>query len=422
MNYQELYVVCQIEDFSLKVMVNNYANNQIQVLYKEKIENEQFAENGVIINTVACADSLRNAIDRINKTLNIKVQRIALSLPSHNLKIYQSQAMMDFKNDSHIITNVDCSKMIDMTKNIIIDSNEIACLTKPYNFKVNNKNSSEQLPIGLKGQIMTVEALVYSLPKNLYNSQLEVLKNAQVDLLTVTIEEFALACNISNNNNIVLIDWNLNSTKISVFNNSVLYATTNIKIGWNQIIQELMKQMHCDYDKAKKYLQKIINLNSNYLYDIVVDKYVNQHNQEISLTKGDLQTIVQNQINEIITCIEYFLDEVSNNNSSEMEIIFTGITMGLAGITNYFKNHSKLANIKYMLNQNMGSCSYNWTTLIGITHYQHLVNIFSNNMISSVNTLPILPKSHHHRLPQNNETKKYNSPNLANYQYNGNSK
>lgn len=421
MNYQELYVVCQIEDFSLKVMVNNYVNNQIQVLYKEKIENKQFAENGVIINVITTGNSLRNIIDKINKTLNIKVQRIALSLPSNNLKIYQSQAMMDFKDANHIITNVDCSKVIDMAKNIIIDSSEVICLTKPYSFKVNNNNGSEQLPIGLKGQVMNVDALVYSLPTTLYYSQLEVLKNAQVELLTVTLDQFALVCN-ANNNNVVLIDWNLNSTKISIFNNSVLYATTNIKIGWNQITQALMRQMCCGYDKAEKYLQKIININSNYLDDIIVDKYLDQHNQEICLTKGDLQTTVQNQINEIISCIEYFLDEVSNNNSSEMEVIFTGITVGLAGFANYFKNHSKLSNIKYMLNQNLGAYSYNWATLIGITHYQHLVNAFSNNFTSSINPMPVLPKINHHRLPQNNESKKYNSPNLSNYQYNGNSK
>ncbi|WP_375317938.1 hypothetical protein [Spiroplasma endosymbiont of Virgichneumon dumeticola] len=422
MNYQELYVVCQIEDFNLKLMVNNYVNNQIQVLYKARIENEQFAENGVIINPIATGNSLRKMLDKINKTLNINVQRIVLSLPSNNLKIYQSQAMMDFKDDNHIITNADCSKVIDMAKNIIIDSTEVVCLTKPYSFKVNNERSSEQLPIGLKGQVLNVDALVYSLPKTLYSSQLEVFKNAQVDLLTVTLDQFALACNINNNNNIVLIDWNLNSTKISVFNNSVLYATTNIKIGWNQIIQALMKQMHCGYDKAEKYLQKIININSNYLCDIVVDKHLNEHKQEICLTKSDLQTTVQNQINEIITCIEYFLDEVSNNNSREMEVICTGITVGLAGFANYFKNHSKLATIKYMLNQNLGAYSYNWTSLIGVTHYQHLVNVFNNNIISSINTLPILPKANHHRLPQNNETKKYNSPNFSSYQYNGNSK
>ncbi len=426
MNFQELYVVCQIEDFSLKVMVNNYVNNQIQILYKETIDTEQFSENGVIINPLVTGHLLRQVINKINNTLNIKVQRIALTLPSNSLKIYQSQALLDFKDPNHIITNEDCSKVIEMAKNIIIDSNEIICLTKPYNFKVDHGIGSEQLPIAKKGQVVHVDALVYSLPKILYNSHLAVLTNAQTELLTVTLDQFALVCNIKNNDfnrNTVLIDWNVNSTKISVFSNSVLFATTNIKIGWNQIIQSLMKQMHCGYDKAEKYLQKIINISSNYLCDVVVDKYVDEQTKAVvRLTKTDLQTTVKKQIDEIIACIEYFLDEVSDNNSSDMEIIFTGVTIGLCGFANYFKKYSKLKEVKYMLNQTPGAYSYQWSTLIGNTHYQHLVNVFSNNYISSIYKPEIVSKLNHYTQPNSHDSKHYNSPFQPNYQYNDGSK
>ncbi|BET38476.1 hypothetical protein [Spiroplasma ixodetis] len=426
MNFQELYVVCQIEDFSLKVMVNNYVNNQIQVLYKETVDTEQFSENGVIINSIATGKLLRQIINKINNTLNIKVQRIALTLPSNNLKIYQSQASLDFKDANHIITDEDCSKVIEMAKNITIDNSEIICLTKPYNFKVDHSIGNEQLPIAKKGQVMHVDALVYSLPKSLYNSHLEVLTNAETELLTVTLDQFALVCNIKNtdfNRNTVLVDWNINSTKISVFSNSVLFATTNIKIGWNQIIQSLMKQMHCGYDKAERYLQKIINISSNYLCDVVVDKYVDEQKKSIvRLTKTDLQATVKKQINEIIACIEYFLDEVSDNKSSDMEIIFTGITIGLCGFTNYFKNNSKLKEVNYMLSQTPGAYSYQWTTLIGNTHYQHLVNVFSNNYISSIHKPEIVSKLNHYTHSNNHDNKHYNSPFQPNYQYNDGSK
>ena len=426
MNFQELYVVCQIEDFSLKVMVNNYVNNQIQVLYKETIDTEQFSENGVIINPLVTGKILRQVINKINKTLNIKVQRIALTLPSNSLKIYQSQALLDFKDPNHIITNEDCSKVIEMAKNISIDSSEVICLTKPYNFKVDHSLGSDQLPVTKKGQVIHVDALVYSLPKTLYNSHLAVLTNAQTELLTVTLDQFALVCNLKNNDfsrNTVLIDWNVNSTKISVFSNSVLFATTNIKIGWNQIIQSLMKQMHCGYDKAEKYLQKIINISSNYLCDVVVDKYIdNQTKTIVRLTKTDLQTTVKKQINEIIACIEYFLDEISNNNSADMDIMFTGVTIGLCGFANYFKTHSKLKEVKYLINQTPGAYSHQWTTLIGNTHYQHLVNVFSNNYISSICKPEIVSKLNHYTEPTTYDNKHYNSPFQPNYQYNDGSK
>ena len=394
------------------LLVNNYVNDQIQVLYHKNIENKQFAKNGVVLDAIATGKILRTIIDEINSTLNITVQRVVLTLPSHSLMIYQSQAMLDFKDANHVITNYDCSKVIEMVKNIIIDSNQVICLTKPYTFKVDTFNAGAQLPIGIKGQIIHVNALVYALPKVLYNSQLAVLAYAQCDLLTMTLDQFALACNVNNNdmnNHVVIVDWNLDYTKVSIFNNSVLYASTTIKIGWNQIVESVMTQMRCGYDKAEKYLQKIINISSNYLSDVIIDKFIDEHTKlVVGLTKSDLQTTVKKRINEIIDCIEYFLNQVSNNNSAEMQVIFTGATLRISGFVAYIKNYSKLKNIKYMLNQNPGAYSYLWATLIGVTHYQHLVNVFSSNFISSIMSLNTLPKINHN-IQKKRETKYYNS-------------
>lgn len=207
MSEQELYVVCQIDDFNLKIMVNRYANNQIQVLYKEILNTEQYAENGIVIDPELTGKVLRTTIDRINQLLKIKVTRVALNLPSNNLKIYQSRAMLDFKEISHTITNTDINQIIEMTKNITIDQDEVICLTKPYDFKVDNKNFPNSFPLNVQGQIMYLESLIYTLPQTIYNSQLEVLKFAKCELLSVTLDQFALVFNLHNNfNNLVLID------------------------------------------------------------------------------------------------------------------------------------------------------------------------------------------------------------------------
>lgn len=416
MNSQELYVICQIDDFNLKVLVNRYVDNQIQVLYKEIIDNEQFAENGVIINPEFTGQVLKTLIAKINQLLKIKIVRVALNLPSNNLKIYQSQAMLDFKEMNHQITNDDLNQIIEMTKNIVIDKDEVICLTRPYNFKVDNNSFPNFLPLNACGQIISVESLIYSLPKIIYNSQLAVLKFAGCELLSATLDQFALVFNLNNFNNLVLIDWGLNSTKVSVFSNSALYAINNIKIGYNQIIQVLMNKMRCSYSKAEKYLTKVININSNYLSDLIVDKYYDSKTKKfVTLSKLELQDIVRDMIDEIVKHIQYFLEDIIAANPN-IEIVFVGQTINLPGFNTYIKNFEKLKNASYIMNNIPGVDNYEWISLIGNSCYQHNLNIFNNSLLSSTSTKEQLD-SNDQTVNKNNDNKYHSHLNL-NYQYN----
>ncbi|MGL5268874.1 MAG: hypothetical protein ACRC8P_03885 [Spiroplasma sp.] len=415
MNYQELYVVCQIDDFNLKVMVNLYVNDQIQVLYKEIIDNEQFAENGIIINPEFTGKILKTIIDKINKLLKIKIVRVALNLPSNNLKIYQSQAMLDFKEINHQVTNSDINQVIEMTKNIVIESNEVICLTRPYNFKVDNNGFSNSLPLNARGQIISVESLIYSLPKAIYDSQLAVLKFAECELLSATLDQFALVFNLNSFNNLVLIDWGLNSTKVSLFSNSALYAINNIKIGYNQIIQALMNKMRCSYSKAEKYLTKVVNINSNYLSDLIVDKYYDSQTKKfVTLSKLELQDIVRDMIDEIVNYIEYFLEDIVASNPN-IEIVFVGQTINLPGFNTYMKNFEKLKNASY-ISSILGADNYEWVALVGASCYQHNLNIFNNILLSSISTKENL-NLFGQTIMENNENKYHSHLNL-NYHYN----
>ncbi|MDQ7982801.1 MAG: hypothetical protein REH79_01100 [Spiroplasma sp.] len=429
MSEQELYVVCQIDDFNLKIMVNRYVNNHIQVLYKEVLNSEQYAEGGVVINPELTGKLLRTVLDKINQLLKIKIERIALNLPSNNLKIYQSRAMLDFKEVNHTITNNDINQVIEMTKNISIDQDEVICLTKPYDFKVDNKNFPNSFPLNVQGQIIYLESLIYSLPKAIYNSQLEVLKAAKCELLSTMLEQFALVFNLHNNfNNLVLIDWGWNTTKISVFSNSALYAIHNIKIGFNQIAKGLMTKMRCSYSKAIKYLTKIINVNSDYLSDLVVDKYFDQETKRIvTLSKADLQITVRNQLDEIVEHIESFLVDILDKDPN-IEIVFTGQTINLPGFSSYIKSFNKLSNVSFITNTIPGIDNYEWATLIGITNYQHNLNLFNNVLISSINNpgkVMINKDSVSSALTTADNANKtdvnqYHSPLNLNYQYNDN--
>lgn len=419
---QELYVVCQIDDFNLKIMVNKYIDNQIQVLYKEVLNIEQYAENGLVLDPELTGKALRTVLDKINKLLKINITKVALNLPSNNLKIYQSRAMLDFKEVNHVITNSDINQVIEMTKNISIEQDEVICLTKPYDFKVDNKNFPNSFPINAQGQIIYLESLIYTLPKAIYNSQLEVLKQAKCELLSATLDQFALVFNLHNNfNNLVLIDWGWNNTKISVFSNSALYAIHNIKIGFNQIVQCLMLKMRCSYSKALKYLTKIINVNSDYLGDLIVDKYFDHDNRRmVILSKADLQNTVRNQLDEIVEHIEGFLAEIIDNDP-KIEIAFTGQTINLPGFSSYIKNFDKLSKAIFITNTTPGIDNYEWAPLIGATNYQHNLNLFNHIVISSIsNTGKEIVNKTLTREKNEIDVNQHHSHLNLNYQYNDN--
>jgi|GEM_PF-916074 len=111
-----------------------------------------------------------------------------------------------------------------------------------------------------------------------------------------------------------------------------------------------MVKMHCSYSKALKYLTKIINVNSDYLGDLIVDKYFDQESRRmVVLSKADLQNTVRNQLDEIVEHIEGFLTEIINNDPN-IEIAFTGQTINLPGFSSYIKNFEKLSKVSFIAN------------------------------------------------------------------------
>lgn len=378
MDTQDLSIVCQIQDFSLKIMVNKIINNKVQTLYKKNISDEQFSEKGIIISPKFVAEFLKKEINIFSKEFKINPKKVNLILPSDTLKIYESQSSLQFKQLGHKINTNDINQIANLSQNINIEDNEVICLTKIYNLNVDGKNYYDQFPIGVQSQNIKGQTLVYTIAKDVYSSHFETIKFAGYQVSSVILDQFALLFSLNNdkNNNRVIVDWNFDATKISVFSNSTLYAIKNIDIGFNTIIKALMKKMKCSYNKAFKYLSKIININNNYLNDLIIDKYYdNDTNNFINFTKDQLENIVRNLINEILENIEYFLRKTIN--IKENKIIFVGETINIPGFNSYVKNYLNWDNIFYINN----NISDEWLNLMGASYFQNSLKLLLNKKV-----------------------------------------
>ena len=237
-----------------------------------------------------------------------------------------------------------------------ISNDEVICLTKPNNFQIDEQVFGENLPINQTGKNLKLESLVYTIPKTIYYSQIAVVKAANLALLTTSLEQFALIFNINHNNitrtghNFLLINCNLETTKLSLFHNSTLFTFSTIKIGLKQIAANLIVKMPCFCPKVTDYLRKIINISSTYLNNMIIYEYFDDHTKTtIKITKVQLQAIVCQHLNEIFAHINHFLTSMLLKNGA-IKLIFTGKITLLSGFTTYVKKIYFNKNIIIMVN------------------------------------------------------------------------
>lgn len=376
MNNQEIYAVVEIGSINIKFMVFDYQNSNLNVLFNS-LEEHQYYDQGVVTNPKAVGKIINNMIQEANYQLAINIKRVALNLPTDYLQIKQTQAVLEIGQYSRAINQQDINNLLQMSKNVKLEDDEVICLTRPYKYILDNQRKIAQPPIGVGAKTLAVNALIYTINESLYLSHLESLKYAKCELLSIVLTPFALAWSAASrkqlHDGVVIVDWGYDTTKISVFVQETLYDLKVIKYGSKHIMQDLQYLMQANEYVAKQYLTKLININSNFGDDkIIYSKYDHESKKYIEFSHQTLKRIVCSRVAETLSVMEDLITDMTKNIA--LPIICTGDINEISGLTNFIKATTKLANLTFYIPNIIGANSSIWASLLGNAYYQHLLN------------------------------------------------
>ena len=172
--------------------------------------------------------------------------------------------------------------------------------------------------------------LLTAAPKNLVEKYIRIFKAAELELLSLETEAFALERSLAGNdpNPIMVIDVGAISSDVSIIDNGIPILTRSIDVGGSAITKNLMASLNVDLARAEQF-KRDIGFSAS--------------------APGGLPEIIKNTINPIVNEVKYCLDiylSRGEKQSSLEKIILTGGSAFLPELVAYF---SKLLDMKVII-------------------------------------------------------------------------
>jgi Tfp pilus assembly PilM family ATPase len=172
--------------------------------------------------------------------------------------------------------------------------------------------------------------LLTAAPKNLVERYIRIFKAADLELLSLETEAFALERSLlgGDPSSVMVIDIGAVSSDVTVIDNGIPILTRSIDVGGSAITKAVMTSLNVDISRAEQFKRDI----------------------GFSATgPGDLPEIIKATLNPIVNEVKYSLDiylSQAGGNKSLEKIILTGGSAYLPELVNYL---SKLLDIKVII-------------------------------------------------------------------------
>ncbi len=194
--------------------------------------------------------------------------------------------------------------------------------------KNSNQNKKDKKTFSKQGE--DIKILLTAAPKNLVEKYVRIFRSAELELVSLETEAFALERSLIGNSSstVMIIDIGAISSDVGVIKNGIPVLTRSIDVGGSSITKAVMNNMSVDLSRAEQFKRDIGFHKSG---------------------PGDLPEIIKNTINPIINEVKYCLDIYLSQDGSQDDlekIVLTGGSAFLPDLVNYL---NKLLDIKVII-------------------------------------------------------------------------
>jgi len=286
----------------------------------------QGVRNGVVVNIDEAAISIRTAISSLEKTLNLRVQKVFAGISGQ--KINNRQAVGYRMTENGEVTQALINSLIDEAQRYSSGPGEKVYHLIPQEFIVDGERNVTN-PVGMAGRrvdaVFTVISAAESYEQNLRKS----IEKAGYELVSAFINPFVQGAGYLSKDEkeagVILIDFGAGTTGISLYYENKLRLATELPFGGNVISNDIREGCNIIPRHAE-----MVKVQCGYAFSELVpeNKFAQipevegWHAKEISFR--NLSGIIQARLEEIIEGINYQLEATGLLNKLGAGIVLTG--------------------------------------------------------------------------------------------------
>ena len=252
--------ILEITSKALRLVVGYVIKEQTYVIYALNANiPSQCINNGKIIDEVTLINEIKKIsyISDPNAKLRVKISDVVLSLPPYGLEIFQTKQVTTVVNDEGKVGNIDIRNVHALiNKEKIPSSNELVDII-PDQFILDQERIYRKPPIDEKSNTITLLAMVHTLPKDLVNQYVNVVKSAGINVTRIIVSSQG-ACEYLSDyqevpNDYFLVDIGARMTTVSFIGKKQLFGSTFFNWGSDNIDDKIIEEFHINASDANKY-------------------------------------------------------------------------------------------------------------------------------------------------------------------------
>ncbi|MGP6138871.1 cell division protein FtsA [Jeotgalibaca sp. A127] len=416
MKKQGSFVSLDIGTTSIKVVVAEYVNNQLNVI---GVGNEisKGLNRGIIVDIDETVASIKKAVEQAEKKSGNKIQQVIVGIPGNQISIEPCHGMYAVASENKEITDRDVQNVFEAARVRSLPPEREIISVIPEEFIVDGFDGIRD-PRGMIGVRLELYASMITGPKTIVHNIKRCVERAGLVIQDMVVQPLAISSIAMNRGErdfgTILIDMGGGQTTASVMHDDQLKFVYVDPEGGNLVTKDISIILNTTMENAE-YIKR------EYGYAIPEDASDDEYFQVPVIGKEDpvkvdekyLSEIIEARIVQIFTTIKKALDQVE---ARELPggIVLTGGASAIPGVMELAEEIFEV-NVKLYIPEEMGMRNPIFATSLGLIKYmgeQDEINLVAKkragkSVQEAPKVVPIQQKQQKQQQPVQKETVQY---------------
>ncbi len=329
---KKIFTSIDIGSCYIKIVVCELFSNNLNVLASNKTPSYGI-KGGIVIDEKLAKESISNAVDEINKSLGIKIDKAIINVPMYYPEFMINDASITITNQDNIITGTDMVNALQTSiYNKIPKSRELVTI-QPIKYNIDDINKDIIVPRGLRANKLSVTSMSTTIPKKDIYTIISILQSLQievVDILFGIIGDYYEFRNPQIQKSVCgVINIGFDKIELATFKKGIIYNSNIIKNGSNFIDNDIAYIYNLTNKQAKKIKEMFVLAHKDFASTSDTYEITDKSGIKTKINQYEISEVVMSKIKEMLEISKKGINDLTKKEISY--IIVSGGIVNMPG-------------------------------------------------------------------------------------------
>lgn len=300
---KQVYISVDLGSDTVKVVACELFNNKLNLLAVSSIKSKGI-KKGLITDVEKASASLKEAIEKVEEMLGLKITKVITSIPSYYSEFEMIKGQIEL-NSEETITGKDVVSLLQEAMKSSKNKDLEMVTVIPIDFTLDGQSGIKD-PKGLSGSSLSVRAVMVLSPKKNLLSVIKLIENVGLDVVDISLNSigdmYAIKDRDVKEKIGAVINIGHETTTVSLYNKGIIVKSSIIGTGGKNIENDIA------------YIYKLHNEDAKY----IKEKFALAHKKYASV--NDFYEI-ENKLGETVKINQYEVSEVAMARIEEILVL-----------------------------------------------------------------------------------------------------